>query len=61
MMYIICNINELYLQFEDDRKNTEMQREKFQFEIILFKQIFFISTDSKRGTFRIKLIRVSFT
>ena len=60
-MYIICNINELYLQFVDDRKNTEMQREKFQFEIILFKQIFFISTDSKTGTFRIKLIRVSFT
>jgi hypothetical protein len=60
-MYIICNKNELYLQFVDDRKNTEMQREKFQFEIILFKQFFFISTDSKTGTFRIKLIRVSFT
>jgi|694.fasta_scaffold113665_1 hypothetical protein len=61
MMYIICNKNELYLQFVDDRKNTEMQREKFQFEIILLKQFFFISTDSKTGTFRIKLIRVSFT
>ena len=60
-MYIICNKNELYLQFVDDRKNTEMQREKFQFEIILLKQFFFISTDSKTGTFRIKLIRVRFT
>jgi len=60
-MYIICNKNELYLQFVDDRKNTEMQREKFQFEIILLKQFFFISTDSKTGTFIIKLIRVSFT
>jgi len=61
MMYIICNKNELYVQFVDDRKNTEMQREKFQFEIILLKQFFFISTDSKTGTFIIKLIRVSFT
>ena len=61
MMYIISNEKLLYLQFVDDRKNTEMQRETFQFQIMLFKKFFFISTYSKTGTFRIKLIRVRFT